>query len=172
MGRGTGTPAESTAVERTVGGLILRRDEEVLRIDEAELLRAEGDDEIFVRATVKGPALDRVCFLMKRAVWFDFRDAIESGNLSDAPAVPVDVWASPARPRGSGAATPSPSPSKRTPGERVGGRDPGTRRFSSCATRTPTWRAGARAPQRDTTTPTSRAPQGTIGRSPVRPIAQ
>lgn len=39
---GTGTPAERTVVERTMGGETWRRDNEVVRIERAELLPSEG----------------------------------------------------------------------------------------------------------------------------------
>jgi hypothetical protein len=82
-------------VEYTVGGAILRREESVLHIDRAELLRAK-EDEIFVTATVKGPAEDKDCYLMKGSTWFALRDAIESENASDAPAVLEASWGDPA----------------------------------------------------------------------------
>jgi hypothetical protein len=79
--------AERTVVESTVGGATLRRDEGVLRIGQAELLRAEGGDEIFVKATVKGPAETKDCYLMTGSTWFALRDAIASEDVSDVPAV-------------------------------------------------------------------------------------
>ena len=82
-------------VENTVGGAVLRRDESVLRIDQAELLRAKEDDEIFVKATVKGPVETQDCYLMKDSTWFALRDAIESENISDAPDVLEVPWADP-----------------------------------------------------------------------------
>ena len=88
-------PAGGHVVEYTVGGAILRREESVLHIDRAELLRAK-EDEIFVTATVKGPAEDKDCYLMKGSTWFALRDAIESENASDAPAVLEASWADPA----------------------------------------------------------------------------
>lgn len=87
--------SERTVVESTVGGAILRRDEGVLGIDRAELLRSR-EDEIFVTATVKGPAEAKDCYLMKGSTWFALRDAIESENTSDAPAVLEASWADPA----------------------------------------------------------------------------
>jgi hypothetical protein len=89
-------PSGSHAVEYTVGGAILRRDEDVLGIDRAELLRSKEKDEIFVTATVKGPAEAKDCYLMKGSTWFALRDAIESENASDAPAVLEASWADPA----------------------------------------------------------------------------
>lgn len=88
--------AESSVVESTVGVAILRRDEGVLRIDRADLLRSEGEDEIFVRATVEGPAEAQDCYLMTGSTWFALRDAIESDDVSDAPAVLEAFWADPA----------------------------------------------------------------------------
>ena len=88
--------SERTVVESTVGGAILRRDEGVLGIDRAELLRSKEEDEIFVTATVKGPAEAKDCYLMKGSTWFALRDAIESENASDAPAVLEASWADPA----------------------------------------------------------------------------
>jgi hypothetical protein len=78
------------------GGAILRRDEGVLRIERAELLRSREEDEILVRATVKGPAEARDCYLMKGSTWFALRDAIESENVSDVPQVLMATWADPA----------------------------------------------------------------------------
>ena len=94
---GTATRGDeaSGATEHTVGGLILREDESVLAIDEAELLRSEERDEIFVRATVKGPADRRDCLLMEGSTWFALRRAIEDGEVSEAPAMPADFWADP-----------------------------------------------------------------------------
>jgi len=88
-------PAGGHVVENTVGGAVLRRDESVLRIGQAELLRSR-EDEIFVTATVKGPAEAKDCYLMKGSTWFALRDAIESENASDAPAVLEASWADPA----------------------------------------------------------------------------
>jgi hypothetical protein len=88
-------PAGGHVVENTVEGAVLRRDESVLRIGQAELLRAKEGDEIFVRATVKGPAETQDCYLMKDSTWFALRDAIESQDLSDAPDVLELPWADP-----------------------------------------------------------------------------
>ena len=88
--------AGRTVDESTVGGAILRRDEGVLRIERAELLRSREEDEILVRATVKGPAEARDCYLMKGSTWFALRDAIESENVSDVPQVLMATWADPA----------------------------------------------------------------------------
>ena len=85
-----------TVVESTVGGAILRRDEGVLRIERAELLRAKEGDEIFVRATVKGQAEAKDCYLIKGSTWFVLRDAIESEDVSYAPQVLEATWANPA----------------------------------------------------------------------------
>ena len=82
--------------ESTVGGAILRRDEGVLRIERAELLRAREGDEVFVRATVKGPSEARDCYLMKGSTWFALRDAIENEDASEAPQVLEATWADPA----------------------------------------------------------------------------
>jgi hypothetical protein len=89
-------PAEHTVVENTVGGAILRRDESVLNIVQARLLRAKENDEIFVKARVEKPAEARDCYLMKASTWFDLRDAIESENISDAPDLLETPWADPA----------------------------------------------------------------------------
>lgn len=82
--------------ESTVGGAILRRNEEVLRIERAELLRDGEGDEVFVRATVKGPSEARDCYLMEGKTWFVLRDVIESEDASDAPQVFEANWADPA----------------------------------------------------------------------------
>jgi hypothetical protein len=102
----TTTPEQSTreasgsagghVVENTVGGAVLRRDEGVLRIVQAELLRAKEGDEIFVKATVRGQAETQDCYLMKDSTWFALRDAIESENVSDAPDLLEAPWADPA----------------------------------------------------------------------------
>jgi len=86
-------PAEHTVVENTVGGAVLRRDESVLNIVQARLLRAKESDEIFVKARVEKPAEARDCYLMKASTWFDLRDAIGSENISDAPDVLEVPWA-------------------------------------------------------------------------------
>jgi hypothetical protein len=82
--------------ESTMGGAILRRDEGVLRIERAELLRSEEGDEVFVRATVTGPSEAKDCYLMKGKTWFALRDAIEDEDASDAPQVLEATWADPA----------------------------------------------------------------------------
>jgi hypothetical protein len=89
-------PAGGHVVENTVGGAVLRRDESVLSIEQAELLRAKEGDEIFVEATVKGPVETQDCYLMKDSTWFALRDAIESENISDAPDLLETPWADPA----------------------------------------------------------------------------
>jgi hypothetical protein len=89
-------PADRTVIEGTVGGALLRRDEGVLRIGRAELLRSKRGDEIFVRATVRGPAEAKNCYLITGSTWFALRDAIENENVSDAPAVLEASWADPA----------------------------------------------------------------------------
>jgi len=78
-----------------VGSAILRRDEYVLRIVQAELLRSKQGDEIFVRATLRGPAEAKDCYLMKGSTWFALRDAIESEDVSDAPVILEAPWADP-----------------------------------------------------------------------------
>jgi hypothetical protein len=88
-------PAGGHVVESTVGGAVLRRDESVLHVDQAKLLRAKEGDEIFVRATVRGPAETQNCYLMKASTWFALRDAIESEDLSGAPEVLEVPWADP-----------------------------------------------------------------------------
>jgi hypothetical protein len=88
-------PAESSVVENTVGDAVLGRDESVMRIVQAELLHAKEGDEIFVKATVKGPVEAQDCYLMKDSTWFALRDAIESEDLSDAPDVLEVPWADP-----------------------------------------------------------------------------
>lgn len=92
----TSESAERTVLESTVGGAILRRDEGVVTIERAELLRSKEGDEIFVRATVKGPAEARDCYLIKGSTWFDLRDAIESEDVTYAPRVLEATWADPA----------------------------------------------------------------------------
>jgi hypothetical protein len=82
--------------ESTVGGAVLRRDEGVLRIERAELLSAREGDEVFVRATVKGPSEARDCYLMEGKTWFALRDAIENEDASEAPQVLEATWADPA----------------------------------------------------------------------------
>ena len=72
----TSPSAGRTVDESTVGGAILRREEVVLRIERAELLRSREEDEVLVRAVVKGPAEARDCYLMKGSTWFALRDAI------------------------------------------------------------------------------------------------
>jgi hypothetical protein len=92
---GASRPAEGHVVENTVGGAVLRRDEGVLRIVQAELLRAGEGDEIFVKATVMGPTETQDCYLMKDSLWFALRDAIQSENISDAPDLLEVPWADP-----------------------------------------------------------------------------
>lgn len=90
---GTSESAERTVVERTVDGTIFYEDESVLRIDQAELLRSKEGDEIFVRATIMGPSENKDCFLMRGKTWFALREAIEGGDLSEAPEVLETFWA-------------------------------------------------------------------------------
>jgi hypothetical protein len=90
---GSSGSAESSVVENTVGGAVLRREESVLSIGQAELLRAKEGDEIFVKATVRGPAETQDCYLMKDSTWFALRDAIEGEDLSGAPNVLEVPWA-------------------------------------------------------------------------------
>ena len=49
-----------------------------------------------MRATVKGPAEARDCYLIKGSTWFVLRDAIESGGRLHAPRVLEATWADPA----------------------------------------------------------------------------
>jgi hypothetical protein len=86
-------PAERTVVESTIGGLVVRLDEGVLRIDEARLLRSKEGDEVFVRATIKGPAQTKNCRLLDAKGRSALREAIESEDPSDAAAVSVSQWA-------------------------------------------------------------------------------
>jgi hypothetical protein len=88
---------EHTVAERTVGGVILRRDEDVLRIERAELLRSEGGEEIFVRASTRGPAGYEYCSLMTGKALSALRKAIEDGDPSEAPTVAVPFWSDPLR---------------------------------------------------------------------------
>jgi hypothetical protein len=89
-------PAGGHVVENTVGGAVLRREEGVLRIVRAELLRAKEGDEIFVKATVEGPVERQDCYLMEDSTWFALRDAIESEDISETPDVLEVPWADPA----------------------------------------------------------------------------
>jgi hypothetical protein len=66
-----------------------------LRIGQAELLRAKVGDEIFVKATVKGPTETQDCYLMTDSTWTALRDAIESEDLSEAPEILEVPWADP-----------------------------------------------------------------------------
>ena len=83
--------------ERTVGGVILRQDEDVLRIEQAELLRSKGGEEIFVRASTRGPAGYEYCSLMTGKALSALRKAIEDGDPSEAPTVAVPFWSDPLR---------------------------------------------------------------------------
>jgi|tagenome__1003787_1003787.scaffolds.fasta_scaffold20986280_4 hypothetical protein len=74
----------------------LRSDESVLRVGRAELPRSKRGDEIFVRAAVRGPAEAKDCYLMTGSTWFALRDAIESEDASEAPAMLEASWADPA----------------------------------------------------------------------------
>ncbi len=89
-------PEETVAsgyVERTVGGMVLREEESVLRIEESELQRGEGGDQIVVRAFGKGPADYRDCFLMEEETWLAVERVIESGDYSQAPQRLESNWA-------------------------------------------------------------------------------
>ena len=81
-------------VEHTVQGLILREDEDVLRIEEAKLQRVGGgdEDEVYVEAVVKGPAEDRDCFLMEGPDWFATKRVIETGDISHQPRRMESLW--------------------------------------------------------------------------------
>jgi hypothetical protein len=91
------SPEETVAsgyVERTVGGMVLREEESVLRIEEAELQRGAGGDQIVVRAFGKGPADYRDCFLMEEETWLAVERVIESGgDYSQAPERLESNWA-------------------------------------------------------------------------------
>lgn len=84
---------ESGYVERTVGGMVIREEESVLRIEEAELQRGEGGDQIVVRAFGKGPADYRDCFLMEEETWLAVERVIEGGDYSEAPERLESNWA-------------------------------------------------------------------------------
>jgi hypothetical protein len=64
-----------------------------LRIDEARLLRSKEGDEVFVRATIKGLARSKNCQLLDTKARSTLREAIESGDPSDAAALSVSQWA-------------------------------------------------------------------------------
>jgi hypothetical protein len=87
--------AASGYVEHTVQGLVLREDEDVLRIEEAKLQRVGGgdEDEVYVEAVVKGPADDRDCFLMEGHDWFATKRVIETGDVSHEPKRMESLWA-------------------------------------------------------------------------------
>lgn len=89
-------PEETVAsgyVERTVGGMVIREEESVLRIEEAELQRGEGGDQIVVRAFGRGPADYRDCFLMEEQTWLAVERAIEGEDDSQAPPRLQSNWA-------------------------------------------------------------------------------
>jgi hypothetical protein len=89
------TTVASGYVEHTVQGLVLRDDEDVVRIEEARLQRVGGgdEDEVYVQAVVKGPAEDRDCFLMEAPAWFAMKRVIETGDVSHEPRRMESLWA-------------------------------------------------------------------------------
>lgn len=93
------TSSEATAasgyVEHTVQGLILREDEDVLRIEEAKLQRVGGrdKDEVYVEAVIRGAAEARDCFLMEGPDWFATKRVIETGDVSHEPSRMESFWA-------------------------------------------------------------------------------
>ena len=94
-----GTVAQSTAtsgyIEHTVQGLILRKDEDVVHIEEAKLQRGAGGDVdlIFVEAVMRGATKDRDCFLMEGPDWFATERVIETGDVSHQPRRMESLWA-------------------------------------------------------------------------------
>ena len=82
-------------VERTVEGMVLRKDERVLAIEEAELQRGEeGRDEIVVKAKIRGQREDnRDCFLMEERAWLAVRRSFETGDLPERRI--ESLWADP-----------------------------------------------------------------------------
>jgi hypothetical protein len=89
-------PEETVAsgyVERTVGGMVIRQEESVLRIEDAELQRGGEGDQIVVRAFGRGPADYRDCFLMEEETWLAVERVIEGGDASQAPERLESNWA-------------------------------------------------------------------------------
>lgn len=84
---------DSGYVEHTVGGMVIREEESVLRIEEAELQRGVGADQIVVRAYGRGPADYRDCFLMEEQTWLAVERLIEGRDGSQAPPRLQSNWA-------------------------------------------------------------------------------
>lgn len=75
----------SEYVEHTVEGVLLRKEEDMLNIEEARLQRTEQGDEreVIVRTTLKVPADYEDCFLMRESTWLDLEQSLEDDDVSD-----------------------------------------------------------------------------------------
>ena len=93
------TVVSSGYVEHTVGSMILRQEESVVAIEEAELFaEEEGRDEILVQAKISGQSEEnRGCFLMEERSWLALKRSFESGNTPDPSLQMESSWADPLR---------------------------------------------------------------------------
>lgn len=82
-GSATEETRSSRYVEYTVEGVLLRKEEGTLNIEEARLQRTEQGDapEVIVRATVKAPADYEDCFLMRESTWLDLEQSLENDDV-------------------------------------------------------------------------------------------
>jgi hypothetical protein len=94
------TLAESTVSGNTVEqGIVASgyvEDEGVLTVEEARLQRgqSEEEDQIVVRAAVRGSAGEQGCFLMEGPGWFALKRVIDSGAaLPESPRQGEILWA-------------------------------------------------------------------------------
>jgi hypothetical protein len=103
--RETGPAPQRTLVEGTVSGNTVEQgivasgyveDEGVLTVEEAKLQRGQRaeEDQIVVRAAVRGSAGEQGCFLMEGPDWFALKRTIDSGaTLPESPRQGEILWA-------------------------------------------------------------------------------
>ena len=103
--RETNPAPQRTLVQGTVSGNTAEQgivasgyveDEGVLTVEEAKLQRGQKaeEDQIVVRAAVRGSAGEQGCFLMEGADWFALKRTIDSGaSLPECPRQCEILWA-------------------------------------------------------------------------------
>jgi hypothetical protein len=134
-----------------------------LRIGRAELLRSKRGDEIFVRATVRGPAEAKDCYLITGSTWFALRNAIENEDVSDAPAVLEASWADPASTTKFSSGDTLAASFREAADQKGGGQIPESPLSSPFATSSPALRTTAEMAPHGTTCLTSKEPHSKIG---------
>ena len=78
-----GEDVDSVPVEYTVDGVLLRREEGVLNIEEATLRGTERGDEpeVIVRAALEVPADYEKCLLMRESTWRDLQQSLGDDDV-------------------------------------------------------------------------------------------